>query len=67
MRQDERLLTPKELALAWRQSPGTIRRKIAAGEIPAVRLGTGPRPPIRIPVDELERWLHKPRKENRHA
>ena len=33
----------------------TVRRKIAVGEIPAVRLGA--RGAVRIPEDELAAWL----------
>jgi hypothetical protein len=55
----ERLWTAKELAYAWRQSPETIRRKVAAGQLPSIRLGSGPRTPIRIPLDELEAQLRK--------
>jgi excisionase family DNA binding protein len=53
---DEPLLTVKELAVEWRQHPATIYRKIAAGEIPAVRLGEG-LSALRIPRAELERSL----------
>jgi hypothetical protein len=57
MAQDELLLTPKELARRWRQAPETIRRKVASGDVPAIRLGSGPRAPIRIPVDKVERQM----------
>jgi excisionase family DNA binding protein len=50
------LLTVPEAARRLRVSEKTIRRRIARGEIPAVQLG-GPRSPVRIPEDELERWL----------
>jgi excisionase family DNA binding protein len=54
---DEKLLTVGEVALRLRQSPRTVRDKIAAGTLPAVRIGDGPRAPIRIVATELERWL----------
>lgn len=54
------LLTAKETAVMLGLTPATIRRKVAAGEIPAVRLGTRPRAPIRVPADELEEWLDAP-------
>jgi excisionase family DNA binding protein len=52
-----RLLTVGEVALKLRQSPRSVRDKIAAGEIPAVRIGSGPKAPIRVDAAELERWL----------
>ena len=52
-----RLLTVGEVALKLRQSPRSVRDKIAAGEIPAVKIGSGPRAPIRVDAAELERWL----------
>jgi excisionase family DNA binding protein len=51
-------LTPKEVALELRQHPETVRRKIRDGEIPAVKVGLGPPAPLRVPVDELQRWLY---------
>jgi excisionase family DNA binding protein len=59
---DEKLLTVGEVALRLRQSPRTVRDKIAAGTLPAVRIGDGPRAPIRIVATELEAWLVHPRK-----
>jgi excisionase family DNA binding protein len=35
----------------------TIRRKIADGEIPAVRLSTTGRGAVRIPAADLDAWL----------
>ena len=37
-------------------SEATIRRRIRAGDIPAVRLG-GPRTSLRVSRRELEAWL----------
>jgi excisionase family DNA binding protein len=54
---DAKYLHVKELAAEWRQDPATIYRKIKRGEIPAVRLGAG-HSALRIPVDELEEFLH---------
>ncbi len=48
------LLTVRELAREWKQHPATIYRKVAAGEIPAVRLGGGTSA-LRIPRAALER------------
>jgi excisionase family DNA binding protein len=39
-------------------APVTIRRKIVAGELPAVQLG-GPGSSIRIDRAELEGWLYQ--------
>lgn len=50
----DEFLTVKELAAEWRQHPATIYRKIAAGEISAVRLGDESSA-LRIPRGELER------------
>lgn len=52
-----RLLTVGEVALRLRQSPRSVRDKIAAGEIPAIKIGNGPRAPLRIDSGELDRWL----------
>lgn len=46
-----RLLTVDEVARRLRQSRVTIRRKVAAGELEAVRLGD--HGPLRIPEDAL--------------
>jgi len=51
------LLTVGEVALRLRQSPRSVRDKIAAGTIPAVKIGSGPRAPIRVDAGELEAWL----------
>lgn len=45
------LLTVAEAARCLRQSVHTIRRKVAAGELEAVRLGD--HGPLRIPEDAL--------------
>ena len=51
-----RLLTVAETAERLRCSKVSVYRRIHSGELPALRLGneTGP---LRIPEDELERWL----------
>ncbi|MEK6275990.1 MAG: helix-turn-helix domain-containing protein [Actinomycetota bacterium] len=43
-----------ELAREWRQHRGTIYRKVAAGEIPSIRLG-GESAALRIPRSALEK------------
>jgi excisionase family DNA binding protein len=56
-----RLLTVREVALALRQSERTVRDKIAAGDLAAVRIGSGPRAPIRVDAGELERFIQPER------
>jgi excisionase family DNA binding protein len=48
-----------EAAMLLGVSAPTIRRKIATGELPAVRLGDKGSS-IRIPRAELEAWLYAP-------
>lgn len=40
-----------------RQSERTVRDKIASGALPAIKIGTGPRAPIRVDRAQLEEWL----------
>jgi excisionase family DNA binding protein len=49
-------LTVAEVAAELACSEPTVRRRIRAGEIPAVRLG-GPGSGVRIPRAGLEAWL----------
>jgi excisionase family DNA binding protein len=55
--QQHRLLTVGEAAFVLRQSPRSVRDKVAAGVIPAMKIGTGPRAPIRSDAAELNAWL----------
>ena len=57
MRQQTPLLSVGDVALRLRQSPWTIRAKVRDGTLPALRIGNGPRAPIRIDPAELEAWL----------
>ena len=57
---DARLLTVHEAALRLRCSTPTVYRRIAAGELPATRLGNGPAA-LRISERELEVWLERNR------
>jgi excisionase family DNA binding protein len=52
------LLTVSETAERLRVSPKTVYRQIYAGQIPAVRIGTEPRSPLRVSEAELEAWLY---------
>jgi excisionase family DNA binding protein len=51
------LLTVRETAVLLRQSERSVRRKLALGVIPGLRLGEGSHAPLRIPADALDRWL----------
>jgi excisionase family DNA binding protein len=53
-------LSVKEVAFRLGIHEQSVRRKIAAGEIPALQLG-GPGCALRILEDELERWLYRDR------
>ena len=52
------LLTVRETAELLRQSEWSVRAKARNGEIPSVRVGVGPRAPIRIDADELAAWIY---------
>lgn len=49
-------LTVAEVAAELACSEPTVRRRIRAGELPAVQLG-GPGSAVRIPRAELDAWL----------
>ncbi len=53
LREPDHLLTVAETAERLRQSQETVRRKIREGVIPAIRLGAGPRAPLRVDDQEL--------------
>jgi excisionase family DNA binding protein len=52
----ERYWTPSEVAAALGMDPSTVRRKIAAGEIPAVDLGER-RASYRVADSDLQAYL----------
>ncbi len=56
-KQQRALLTVPQAAERLAQGVSTIRRKISAGELPAIRLGTGPQAPVRIDPEDLDAWL----------
>src|SRR5881394_2119382 len=49
-------LTVGEAARALRVSRATLYKRIATGSVRAVRLGDGPKAPLRIAEDELDRY-----------
>jgi excisionase family DNA binding protein len=53
----EKMLTVAEVAMRCHCSAHTIRRRIAAGELPAIRLG-GPGTALRVPAAALNTWLY---------
>jgi excisionase family DNA binding protein len=55
-------LTVGQVAEKLAVSELTVRRRIADGEIPAVRLSTHRRAAVRIPADGLEAWLDSVRR-----
>jgi excisionase family DNA binding protein len=57
------LLTVAEAARRLRLSEKTVRRRIRAGELPALRLGDG-RAPLRVSADELDAWIAERRTES---
>jgi excisionase family DNA binding protein len=59
LREPEKLLTVAETARRLRQSEVTVRRKIASGDLAAVRIGSGPRAPISVEAAELEAFIHE--------
>ena len=60
------LLSVEEVANRLGQSRQTIYRKIAAGELPAVRLGLGPHAPLRVPADELTDFIYGTHREDQN-
>jgi excisionase family DNA binding protein len=51
------LLTVAEAARRLSVSERTVRRMLASGRLPGIRLG-GPGTPVRIDPEEFERWLY---------
>jgi excisionase family DNA binding protein len=51
------LLTTAQVARRLRQSEEVVRRKARDGTLPAVRLGYGPRAPLRFDARELEAFI----------
>ena len=51
------LLTADEAAKRLKVSRRWVYRRAAAGDLPTVRLGNGPRAPIRVDEVALHEWL----------
>lgn len=54
---EKRLLAPSDVARRLGVSRGWVYRKAAAGELRAVKLGRGPRAPLRFHPDDLEQFV----------
>jgi excisionase family DNA binding protein len=67
MRQQVPLLSVGEVALRFNQSEFTIRAKVRDGTLPAVRIGNGPKAPIRFDSRELDAWLYRASASSRAA
>ena len=52
-----RLLTPAQAAELLGISLATVHRRAVLGDLPAIKLWSGRRAPIRFRRDDLERWL----------
>lgn len=55
----EQLLTRQEAATRLRIGLRTLDRRIATGEIQCYRLGEGPKAPVRISEEQLEKYLDR--------
>jgi excisionase family DNA binding protein len=56
-----KLLTVRQVAERLGLSLWSVYRRVEAGEIPAVRLGSTRKAPIRVSEAELEQWLFEER------
>ena len=50
------LYTVDEVAETLHLHPDSVYARIARGELAAVRLGTGPKAPIRVRAEDLDRY-----------
>lgn len=57
MSEDKKVYTIEELSKILQLSIETVRRAVRDGKIKAIRLGQGPRAPIRIPKAEVDKIL----------
>jgi excisionase family DNA binding protein len=54
----QKLLKPAQVAERLQVSVWSVYRRIGSGELPSVRIGTGPRAPIRVDADELHQFVY---------
>ena len=54
----QKLLKPAQVAERLQVSVWSVYRRIESGELPAVRIGAGPRAPIRVDADELHQFVY---------
>lgn len=52
-----RLLRVPEVAARLGVSERSVERRIHSGALPAVRLGSGPKSPVRVDEAELDAWV----------
>jgi excisionase family DNA binding protein len=52
------LLKVAQVAERIQETPATVYRLIAAGELPAIRLGSSPRSPLRVDAGELHQFVY---------
>jgi excisionase family DNA binding protein len=56
-RQMTSLFTVDEVAQTLRLAPRSVYERISSGELAAIRLGSGPKAPIRVTAEELDRYV----------
>ena len=54
------LFTVDEVAQTLRLAPRSVYERISSGELAAIRLGSGPKAPIRVSAEELDRYVSPP-------
>jgi excisionase family DNA binding protein len=52
------LLKVAQVAERIQETPATVYRLISTGQLPAIRLGSSPRSPLRVDVVELNAYLY---------
>jgi excisionase family DNA binding protein len=55
------LLTIREAARQAHVSESTLRRRIRDGEVPAIRVGSNRKAPLRLDPGEFDTWLRSTR------
>ena len=54
----QKLLTVSEVAQQLRLSKWSVYRRISEGSLPAVRVGSSPRAPLRVDATELAQYVY---------